>query len=50
MDKEFAVDSHFLHQAVDLMSRDFTALTGLDLPLELPHFGIGSKAALNSQC
>ena len=48
MDKEFAVDSHFLHQAVDLMSRDFTALTGLDLPLELPHFGIGSKAALNS--
>ena len=48
MDKEFAVDSDGLHQAVDWMSRDFTASKGLDLPMELPRLGIGSRAALNS--
>lgn len=48
MDKEFAVDSDGLHEAVDWMSRDFTASKGLDLPMELPPLGIGSRAALNS--
>ena len=48
MDKEFAVDSDGLHQAVELMSRDFSNAEGLDLPIELPQFGIGSTAALNS--
>ena len=48
MDKEFSVDSDGLHQAVDLMSRDFSNEKGLVLPLELPQVGMGSTAALNS--
>jgi L-2,4-diaminobutyrate decarboxylase len=48
MDKEFAIDSDGLHQAVDLMSRDFESVEGLDLPIELPQAGIGSMAAMNS--
>ncbi len=48
MDKEFSVDSEGLHQAVELMSRDFSSAHGLDLPVELPQLGIGSTAALNS--
>jgi hypothetical protein len=48
MDKEFSVDLAGLHQAVELMSRDFSNAEGLNLPIELPHFGIGSTAALNS--
>jgi L-2,4-diaminobutyrate decarboxylase len=48
MDEEFAVESDGLHQAVELMSRDFAAPPGLHLPIELPRFGIGSTAALNS--
>lgn len=48
MDKEFSVDSDGLHQAVDLMSRDFSNAEGLNLPIELPQLGIGSTAALNS--
>ena len=48
MDEEFAVDSDGLHQAVELMSRNFSNAEGLDLPIELPQFGIGSTAALNS--
>ena len=48
MDKEFAVHADGLHQAVELMSRDFGTLEVLDLPIELPELGIGSNAALNS--
>ena len=48
MDKEFSVVSEGLHQAVELMSRDFSSAQGLDLPVELPQLGIGSTAALNS--
>jgi L-2,4-diaminobutyrate decarboxylase len=48
MDNEFSVNSDGLHQAVDLMSRDFSNSEGLALPIELPQFGIGSRAALNS--
>lgn len=48
MDQEFVIDSDGLHQAVELMSRDFTTSAGLDLPIELPQVGIGSTAALNS--
>jgi L-2,4-diaminobutyrate decarboxylase len=48
MDKEFAINSDGLHQAVELMSRDFSNAEGLDLPLELPQFGVGSTGALNS--
>ncbi|PTU00410.1 aspartate aminotransferase family protein [Pseudomonas sp. HMWF031] len=48
MDKEFSVDSNGLHQAVELMSHDFSNAEGFNLPIELPHFGIGSTAALNS--
>ena len=48
MDKEFAVDSDGLHQAVNLMSRDFSNADGLALPIELPQIGMGSTAALNS--
>ena len=48
MDKEFAVDSDGLHQAVELMCRDFSNAEGLDLPIELPQVGIGSTAALKS--
>jgi L-2,4-diaminobutyrate decarboxylase len=48
MDKEFSVDSDGLHQAVELMSRDFSNEEGLALPLELPQVGMGSTAALNS--
>ena len=48
MDNEFSVDSDGLHQAVDLMSRDFSKEEGLALPLELPQVGMGSTAALNS--
>ncbi|MFZ4540155.1 pyridoxal phosphate-dependent decarboxylase family protein [Propionivibrio sp.] len=47
MDKEFSVDSDGLHQAVDLMSRDFSKAEGLALPIELPKVGMGSTAALN---
>jgi L-2,4-diaminobutyrate decarboxylase len=48
MYKEFSIDSDGLHQAVELMSRDFRNAEGLDLPIELPQLGIGSTAALNS--
>jgi len=48
MDKEFAVDSDGLHQAVELMSRDFSNAQGFALPMELPLVGMGSTAALNS--
>ncbi len=48
MDKEFAVDSDGLQQAIELMSRDFSHAVGLDLPIELPQLGMGSTAALNS--
>lgn len=48
MDKEFSVNSEGLHQAVELMSRDFSKLEDLDLPVELPEIGIGSTTALNS--
>lgn len=48
MDKEFSVNSDGLHQAVELMSRDFSKLEDLDLPVELPELGIGSTTALNS--
>ena len=48
MDKEFSVNSDGLHQAVELMSRDFSKLEVLDLPVELPELGIGSTTALNS--
>ena len=48
MDKEFAINSDGLHQSVELMSRDFSNAEGLDLPLELPQFGVGSTGALNS--
>ena len=33
MDKEFAVNSDGLHQAVDLMSHDFSNAEGFDLPI-----------------
>lgn len=48
MDKEFTVNSDGLHQAVELMRRDFGKLEVLDLPVELPELGIGSTTALNS--
>ena len=48
MDKEFAVNSDGLHQAVELMSRDFSNAQGFALPMELPLVGMGSTAALNS--
>jgi L-2,4-diaminobutyrate decarboxylase len=48
MDKEFAIDSDGLHQAVDLMRRDFSRAEGLALPIELPQLGMGSTAALNA--
>jgi L-2,4-diaminobutyrate decarboxylase len=48
MDKEFSVNSDGLHQAVELMSSDFSNEEGLALPLELPQVGMGSTAALNS--
>jgi len=48
MDKEFSVDAGGLHRAVDLMSRDFSNVEGVALPIELPQFGMGSAAALNS--
>jgi L-2,4-diaminobutyrate decarboxylase len=48
MDKEFAVDSDGLHQAVELMCRDFSNAQGFSLPMELPQVGMGSTAALNS--
>jgi L-2,4-diaminobutyrate decarboxylase len=48
MDKEFIVNSDGLHQAVDLMGRDFSNTEGLALPIQLPHVGMGSSAALNS--
>jgi L-2,4-diaminobutyrate decarboxylase len=37
-----------LHQAVELMSRDFSNAQGFALPMELPLVGMGSTAALNS--
>ncbi|NBS22367.1 MAG: aspartate aminotransferase family protein [Betaproteobacteria bacterium] len=48
MDKEFAVNSDGLHEAVELMGLDFSDSEGLDLPIELPQFGVGSRGALNS--
>lgn len=48
MDKEFAFDSDGLHRAVELMGRDFSRAERLDLPTELPPFGIGSSAALTA--
>lgn len=48
MDKEFAVNSDGLHQAVELMSRDFSNAQGFALPMELPFVGMGSTAALGS--
>ncbi|MDP3190643.1 pyridoxal-dependent decarboxylase [Rhodoferax sp.] len=48
MDKEFTVDPEGLHQAVELMSRDFSSAEGFSLPIELPQVGMGSTVALNS--
>jgi L-2,4-diaminobutyrate decarboxylase len=48
VDKEFAVDSDGLHQAVELMCRDFSNAQGFSLPMELPQVGMGSTPALNS--
>lgn len=48
MDKEFTVDPEGLHQAVELMSGDFSSAEGFSLPIELPQVGMGSTAALNS--
>jgi L-2,4-diaminobutyrate decarboxylase len=48
MDMEFIFNSDGLHQAVDLMGRDFSNAEGLGLPIELPYVGMGSTAALNS--
>lgn len=48
MDMEFTVDPEGLHQAVELMSRDFSSAEGFSLPIELPQVGMGSTAALNS--
>lgn len=48
MDKEFIFNSDGLHQAVELMGRDFSNAEGLALPMQLPHVGMGSTAALNS--
>jgi L-2,4-diaminobutyrate decarboxylase len=48
VDKEFSINSDGLHQAVDLMSRDFSDEAGLALPLEMPQVGMGSTAVLNS--
>ncbi len=48
MDREFAVNSDGLHQAVELMGLDFSNSEGPALPMELPQFGVGSTAALNS--
>jgi L-2,4-diaminobutyrate decarboxylase len=48
MDKEFALDSDGLHQAIELMGRDFKPVQSLDLPIQLPVIGMGSKAALNT--
>jgi L-2,4-diaminobutyrate decarboxylase len=48
MDKEFIFNSDGLHQAVELMGRDFSNAEGLTLPIELPYVGMGSIAALNS--
>jgi hypothetical protein len=45
-DQEFAADSDGLHRAVELMGRDFSRAERLDLPTELPPFGMGSTAAL----
>lgn len=48
MDQEFAVNPAGLHQAVELMSRDFGKQQALDLPLTLPELGMGSTTALNA--
>lgn len=48
MDKDFAVNLDGLHAAVELMGLDFSNSEGLDLPIELPQFGVGSTGALNS--
>lgn len=48
MDKEFSVNSDGLHQAVELMSRDFGKVEILYLPVVLPEVGVGSSTALNS--
>lgn len=48
MDMEFIFNSDGLHQAVELMGRDFSNAEGLGLPIELPYVGMGSTAALNS--
>jgi L-2,4-diaminobutyrate decarboxylase len=48
MDMEFTFNSDGLHQAVELMGRDFSNAEGLSLPIELPYVGMGSTAALNS--
>ena len=48
MDKDFSIDAEGLHQAVELMSRDFSHTEGLALPMALPPLGIGSAAALHS--
>lgn len=47
MDIEFQLDSDGLHQAVELMSRDFSSATALSLDSELPQVGMGSMAALH---
>jgi hypothetical protein len=48
MNKEFFTNMDGLHQAVELMNRDFSNAEGLVLPIVLPKFGIGTTAAQNS--
>ncbi len=48
MDEEFSLSSDGLHQAIDLMSRDFSNSESLVLPIELPQVGIGSMTALHA--
>jgi L-2,4-diaminobutyrate decarboxylase len=47
MDKEFIFNSDGLHQAVELMGRDFSNAEGVSLPIELPYVGIRSAAVLS---
>ncbi len=45
---DFYMDPDGLHQAVDLMSRDFGQPKALDLPAKLPEVGIGSTVAMHA--
>ncbi len=46
MDKEFAINTDGLHQAVDLMAGDFCHSEIFALPMALPPSGMGSIAAM----